>query len=365
MAVLLVICDHWVFEWVDIAHLPSPSFVKFPLFYWGWTGVDLFFVLSGFLIGKQLWGELYRTGTIKVGTFVLRRGLRIWPLYYVSMVLLLLLSSTRAPQWPDWVMLSNYVYTRYARSWSLSTEEQFYLLIPTLLLVFRKFAPSRMWPVCVLGLIALVPAARAVTFAALSTQQLTPERIAVLMYSPFHLHAEALLIGLIVAWIALRRRDWLQPTAHSRVALRVLAGSGAVAVAGVVLRMLNREAFAYLALGSVYGAALCVALADRSILTAVLRWRIWYPLARLSFGMYLNHLVLREPTDTIIALVNRALGVGSHAAFLAGLTLTILASAMTAAITYVFVEQPGLAMRDRWLSRREARQTFGAAVATP
>lgn len=364
MAVLLVICDHWVFEWVDIAHLPSPSFVKFPLFYWGWTGVDLFFVLSGFLIGKQLWGELYRTGTIKVGTFVLRRGLRIWPLYYVSMVLLLLLSSTRAPQWPDWVMLSNYVYTRYARSWSLSTEEQFYLLIPTLLLAFRKLAPARMWPVCVLGLIAVVPAARAVTFAALSTQQLTPERIAVLMYSPFHLHAEALLIGLIVAWIALRRRDWLQPTAHSRVALRVLAASGAIAVAGVALRMLNREAFAYLALGCVYGAALCVALADRSILTAVLRWRIWYPLARLSFGMYLNHLVLREPTDTIIALVNRALGVGSHAAFLAGLTLTILASAMTAAITYVFVEQPGLAMRDRWLTRREARQTFGAAVAT-
>lgn len=364
MAVILVICDHWVFEWVDIAHLPAPWFVKLPLFYWGWTGVDLFFVLSGFLIGKQLWSELYRTGTIKVGQFVLRRGLRIWPLYYVSMVLLLLLSTTRAPQWPDWVMLSNYAYTRYARSWSLSTEEQFYLLMPTLLLVFRKLLPARVWPACVLCLIALIPIARAVTFAALSTRNLTPERIAVLMYSPFHLHSEPLLIGLLVAWIALRRRDWLQPAPDSRIALRVLAGSGAVAVAGVALRMLNREAFAYLALGCAYGAALCIALADRSILTAALRWRIWYPLARLSFGMYLNHLVLREPTDTIIALVNRALGTGSHAAFLVGLTLTILASAMTAAVTYVFVEQPGLAMRDRWLARREAGPPLARAAAT-
>jgi peptidoglycan/LPS O-acetylase OafA/YrhL len=185
------------------------------------------------------------------------------------------------------------------------------------------------------------------------------------MYSPFHLHAEPLLIGLLVAWISLRRHAWVQPMPDSRVALRVLAGSGAVAVAAVALRMLNREVFAYLALGCVYGAALCIALADRSILTAVLRWRIWYPIARLSFGMYLNHLVLREPTDTIIALVNRTLGTGTHAAFLLGLLLTILASALTAAVTFVLVEQPGLAMRDRWLMRREARPPLVRTVASP
>jgi peptidoglycan/LPS O-acetylase OafA/YrhL len=120
--------------------------------------------------------------------------------------------------------------------------------------------------------------------------------------------------------------------------------------------MLNREVFAYLALGCVYGAALCIALADRSLMTAVLRWRVWYPIARLSFGMYLNHLILREPTDTIIALVGRVLGTGTHTAFLAGLMLTILASALTAAVTFVLIEQPGLALRDRWFAQRKQRQ---------
>ncbi len=356
MAVLLVICDHWVFEWVDIAHLRAPTFVRFPIFYWGWTGVDLFFVLSGFLIGKQLWSELYRTGTISVGQFVLRRGLRIWPLYYAVMIALLLLRIPRAPQWPDWVMLSNYVPTGYARSWSLSTEEQFYLLMPTLLLVFRKLVTAKWWPVCVLVLLALVPLARAYTFAELSTQSLSPERISVLMYSAFHLHCEPLLIGMMIAWISLRKPAWLASTESSRLATRVFFGASAIAVAGVGFRMMNREVFAYLALGCVYGASLCIALADRSLVTAVLRWRIWYPIARLSFGMYLNHLILREPTDTIITLVNRIPGTGTDIAFLAGLVLTVLASAFTAAVTFVLVEQPGLALRDRWFARRRATQ---------
>src|SRR4051794_5207638 len=49
---------------------------------WGWTGVDLFFVLSGYLIARQLWGELALTGSVRVGRFLMKRGLRIWPLYY-------------------------------------------------------------------------------------------------------------------------------------------------------------------------------------------------------------------------------------------------------------------------------------------
>ena len=200
--------------------------------------------------------------------------------------------------------------------------------------------------------------------AQLSTQSLSPERISVLMYSAFHLHCEPLLIGLMVAWISLRRPSWLAAPESPRVAARVLVCAGALAIAGVTLRAVNREVFAYLALGCVYGAALCVSLADRSPLTTVLRWPIWYPIARLSFGMYLNHLILREPTETIIALVNRTLGTGSPVAFVAGLLLTVAASALTAAITFVLVEQPGLAMRDRWLVRRKSLHPVAVSAAT-
>ena len=364
IAVLLVICDHWVYEWVDIAHLPAPSFVRLPLFYWGWTGVDLFFVLSGFLIGRQLWSELDRTGRIDVWQFVLRRGLRIWPLYYVVLIGLALIRDARAPQWPDWIMLSNYVPTRYARSWSLSTEEQFYLLMPVTLLAIRKFVAARWWPYCVLALLIPVCASRAYTLAELSAHSLTPQRISDLMYSAFHLHCESLLIGTMVAWITLWKPELLSPAASSRFAARVFLGAGAVAIFGIALRTLNREVFAYLALGCVYGAALCIALADTSPATEALRWRIWYPIARLSFGMYLNHLILREPTDTIIRVMSQAFRASSREAFLAGLILTVLASAGMAAITFVCVEQPCLTLRDRWLAHRKQRQFVAAPTAS-
>ena len=61
-----------------------------------------------------------------------------------------------------------------------------------------------------------------------------------------------------------------------------------MAAFGVLLRMLDRTIFAYTALGCVYGSALCIALSDRSRVTAFLRWRGWYFIARLSFGMYLT-----------------------------------------------------------------------------
>lgn len=360
IAVLLVICDHWVYEWVTVAHHAQPAIARLPIFYWGWTGVDLFFVLSGFLIGKQLWGELYRTGSIDITSFVLRRGLRIWPLYYATMLFFLLIGAEKAPTWPDWVMLSNYVQAGYGRSWSLSTEEQFYLLMPSLLLIFSRVLKARWWPGCIVGLLAGVSVARALTFAALSARGLEPKLISTMMYSAFHLHCEALLIGLLVAWVVLRRPGWLAPASEGRIATKAILVAGAIAISGIALRTANREVFAYLALGCVYGAGLCVGLSDRSLLTAVLRWKPWYYIARLSFGMYLNHLVLREPTDTILAIVAAVLPGDSTIGFLVGLLLTVTASATTAAITFVLIEQPGLAWRDRWMARRKAARTQSA-----
>ena len=362
MAVLLVICGHWVFEWETVAHLTEPGVSRLPMFYWGWTGVDLFFVLSGFRIGKQLWGELYRTGNVRVWRFILRRGLRIWPLYYAWMLFLVLMHSAKAPSWPDWALLSNYFDARYARSWSLSTEEQFYFLMPTLLLLFRRFVPQRWWPICIVGIVSIVPIIRAVTFASLRAKGFDAPTASTMMYSPLHLHCEPLLSGLLVAWVALRRPSWLAPGAEGKIATRVLLAAAGIAITGVILRTVNREAFAYVALGSVYGSALCFALADRSWLTAFLRWRGWYLIARLSFGMYLNHLILREPTDTIIAFVTGVFS-DSLPAFSLGLLLTVIGSATMAAISFVLIEQPGLALRDRWLAKRETIPVAESALA--
>ena len=121
-AIVLVIGNHLSLLGAQLA----PSGVwDFVLFRYGWTGVDLFFVLSGFLIGRQLQRELQRTGSVKVPRFLLRRGLRIWPLYFAWVAFLALALGKSHGIWPDLVFLSNYVQGQVAGGWSLSTEEQF------------------------------------------------------------------------------------------------------------------------------------------------------------------------------------------------------------------------------------------------
>src|SRR5208283_1608063 len=112
-----------------------------------WSGVDLFFVLSGFLIGGQLWKELNRTGDIHIGRFILRRGLRIWPFYYFF--ILVVGSVTLAQGKPisgflaDIFCVSNYFHNKISGGWSLSTEEQFYIMFPVLLYLGSRVIPRQ------------------------------------------------------------------------------------------------------------------------------------------------------------------------------------------------------------------------------
>jgi len=75
IAILLVINLHFSAEFSSIHG--DNFYSRLPFVINGWVGVDLFFVLSGFFIGGQLWKELQRSGTISIGRFILRRGLRI------------------------------------------------------------------------------------------------------------------------------------------------------------------------------------------------------------------------------------------------------------------------------------------------
>ncbi|MHC4263243.1 MAG: acyltransferase family protein, partial [Planctomycetota bacterium] len=117
----------------------------------GFLGVDLFFVLSGFLIVTLLLRERDRTGAISLGNFYARRALRIFPAYYMTIalagVILYLMGGDRfAAYLRDLPYLatytSNWVHVEVPNlgiMWSLATEEQFYLLWP----MVEVFAPRR------------------------------------------------------------------------------------------------------------------------------------------------------------------------------------------------------------------------------
>ncbi|PYK19166.1 MAG: acyltransferase [Verrucomicrobia bacterium] len=114
----------------------------------GWIGVDLFFVLSGYLIGGQLLAPLTRDQRINLGRFFTRRALRIMPAYFVVLAIYFLLPSWREysemsqPLWKFLLSVQNIALhggTAFSHAWSLAVEDQFYLALPFLLLfLFRR-----------------------------------------------------------------------------------------------------------------------------------------------------------------------------------------------------------------------------------
>src|SRR5207245_319387 len=113
----------------------------------GWIGVDLFFVLSGYLIGGQLLAPLARGQRIKLGRFFTRRALRIMPAYFAVLAIYFLLppwreySEMSQPLWKFLLSVQNIALhggTAFSHAWSLAVEDQFYLALPFLLLFLYR-----------------------------------------------------------------------------------------------------------------------------------------------------------------------------------------------------------------------------------
>ena len=115
----------------------------------GWIGVDLFFVLSGYLIGGQLLAPLTRGSKINLGRFFSRRVLRIMPAYFAVLAVYFLLPSWREypdmaqPLWKFLLSIQNFALhggTAFSHAWSLAVEDQFYLALP-FILIFMSLWP--------------------------------------------------------------------------------------------------------------------------------------------------------------------------------------------------------------------------------
>ncbi len=131
----------------------------------GWVGVDLFFVLSGYLIGGQLLAPLERGQNINFPRFFMRRALRILPAYFVILAIYFSLPSVRefpeiSPLWKFLISVQNiglHGGTAFSHAWSLAIEDQFYLALPLVLLVVGRWKRAGVIVPCVvvLGGIAL------------------------------------------------------------------------------------------------------------------------------------------------------------------------------------------------------------------
>jgi peptidoglycan/LPS O-acetylase OafA/YrhL len=226
IAILLVIAFHA--NGVLPATRDGVDEAVFQLTSWGWTGVDLFFVISGFLITSILidMRELHASDApTYFRRFWLRRFLRIFPAYYVSLAFYFLVlprlapsaeashDIAAAPAWPYLTYVSNFYFVDHPRAplgftWSLAVEEQFYVLWPVVVWLLSR----RMLRNVVIAILVAAPTTRAICVA-LDTPG---EIIQILTFTRF----DAVAMG---ALLALLRIDDAPITRLGRVAIGVSA----------------------------------------------------------------------------------------------------------------------------------------------
>lgn len=163
LAIILVFIYHYgrLFE--------SPQWVT-SIGKFGWTGVDLFFVLSGFLIASQLFLESATQNGISLREFFIKRFFRIIPAYFVVVTVYFLFPALRereapAPLWKYLTFTQNLgLDLRYqgtfSHAWSLCIEEQFYLLLPVILIILIYYRALKNGWIIIASLFVLGFAAR-------------------------------------------------------------------------------------------------------------------------------------------------------------------------------------------------------------
>lgn len=331
---------------VFVGHALSQG-VPFP----GGLGVDVFFVISGFLITRILLRQLDATGTIALRRFYVARLLRLYPALAVvvaAVVLLYVVHDRGVPL--DRVgyavvaitYLSNIYMTvtgsmidPLSHTWSLAMEEQFYLLWPPLLLLLTRARLSRRTIVLVVSGLAT-----ASLVGWVFTSWETP-------YNPLT-RAGGLLVGCATA-LLVQRRPW-----HNQM-LGHLASLGFVAVicaeiAGVVRRDLSMPIVTAL----LPFVILLAAFGDGP-LVRVLSWRPLVHLGVISYGVYLWHYPL--------LYILHGFGIEGWTAAVAAAAATLI----VCELSFRFVEAPALRLKDRLLSsevRNDDHDTSSASTAS-
>ena len=310
----------------------------------GWAGVDLFFVLSGFLITRILVQSRGTENYFRV--FYARRFLRIFPLYYVALLLLVLLFRVSAGEsaW-YWLYASNVKMTiagwpsaPLSHFWSLAVEEQYYLVWPLAV----SLLPRRALAGLCAGLLLLVPAARVAGYV------LGVPDIGLYVLTPFRLDALAAgsLLALVVPGLPEPRR--YVPHALATLSVAALASGLVLGIAGDAFwgtpPMLT---LGFTSLAVVFAALvfLAIALPREALLPRLLGWRPLRAAGKVSYAMYVFHwpvtFALREAGFRPTTIAPGAAGWAAYLAVLLG------AISLLAALSWTLMEGPCLALKDR------------------
>lgn len=304
IAIFLVLVCHYVASSLEPESSPLASFVAGSLSL-TWSGVDLFFVLSGFLIGGILLDN--RESPYYFKTFYFRRFCRIVPLYIGWIFLYLLLTGlapalTSSPPYnrifqdtlPLWSYLTftqnfamvsagTYGSVWLGITWSLAIEEQFYLTLPLMI----RFISIRKLPYVLVTFIASAPILRLLVI-------LIPPHIPGQNYVLMPTRADALLLGVLAAY-AMRQESAAQYLRdHLKalyVALSILLGGAIVlTIIPPFYAALAVNSYGYSILALLYCCVILIAMTEKEGVVSRLTKTPWLcKLGIIAYGVYLFH----------------------------------------------------------------------------
>jgi peptidoglycan/LPS O-acetylase OafA/YrhL len=341
IAVLLVLGRHVVNSQRGIP--AALSAILRPWKRFGWVGVDLFFVLSGFLVSGLLFAEYQKRGELRPLRFLGRRGFKIYPAFYLLLIITWFLFRDRLSGREflhEALFIQNYTTQIWGHTWSLAVEEHFYIALAIGLWGMSRWIggadPFRRLPLVFTAVAALVFALRVRAYSLQPTGWLL---------LPTHLRVDALLFGALIGY------GW----AFHRPAMVAFVERyrGRIALAVVILLLpclllpvdgnflVNTVGLSTNYLG--FGGLVLLAVAPGDEIGSGLRQRALAPLVRLgfySYSIYLWHMPIRMLTTLYLpALIGWT---ATLAAYFAG-------SIVVGIIAARLIEMPFLRLRERLL----------------
>ncbi len=324
-----------------------------------WFGMDLFFILSGFLIGSLLFQQAAGGGVRQIARFYARRSFRIFPAYYVVLTLLVLMPFTEPFQregvgW-EYVYLVNYVAKApvLIGSWSLCVEEHFYLLVPLLIAAVRVVRSGRgqfalllaLWAGCGLLRVGdyLVHFGRWTNLQAYFN-----------LYSRTHDRMDILIAGVLLAFVHSRGREQLDAALARPGVRRALGVVFFVCLWLLLLPPVPRFAMLWntLCWGTItsvmYGALVPLLIAGDGWVKRALSAPLFRTIATLGYGVYLLHVpICLQVVLPLIKVLALRFQLSALTIWTLSLALLFALSLAAAYVLHLLVEKPALALRDR------------------
>jgi peptidoglycan/LPS O-acetylase OafA/YrhL len=319
----------------------------------GWAGVDIFLTLSSFLIVTLLMLERKVTGTISIRGFYIRRALRIWPLYLgfvvFGIVLLPLVLPAAQPYWDNvrWHLFlyltftGNFSYAYFpalnyaAHLWTISLEEQFYLVVPVLVVLAPLLGRSLGW--WALGLMVIAAAFRLYI-------QANGVKYPIIWVMPVT-RLDPFVVGAVCAWIYSSQRHLLSEKVGWPLAVCGVAGFALVAQ-GDYIGGRSLDAVWQFTLVAISSGALLLSALSKAGIGRMLSWPPVVFLGKISFGLYVYHLLP-------IMLEQRFLGLGDRlgktpATWLLILAIVFSATVLLAVASYYGFERRFVRLKERY-----------------